>query len=112
MFEGDEDRVRQVLVNLLNNAVKFTPRGGRVHLECGLADKGPAEAKLVGAGPWIFFRVVDTGRGIPREKLGAIFDPFVQVEQGHTRSQDGSGLGLTISRRLARLMNGDLVVDE
>ena len=109
-FEGDEDRVRQVLVNLLNNAVKFTPRGGRVHLSAGVADRGPTDSKLFGSGPWTYFRVDDTGRGIPREKLGAIFDPFVQVEQGHTRSQDGSGLGLTISRRLARLMSGDLVV--
>ena len=109
-FEGDEDRVRQILVNLLNNAIKFTAHGGSVHVECGLAERGPAGAKLIGSGPWTFFRVSDTGRGIPREKLGAIFDPFVQVEKGHTRSKDGSGLGLTISRRLARLMNGDLTV--
>jgi signal transduction histidine kinase len=109
-FEGDEDRVRQILVNLLNNAIKFTARGGQVHIECGTADTATVDAKLIGSGPWTFFRVVDTGRGIPREKLGAIFDPFVQVEKGHTRSKDGSGLGLTISRRLARLMRGDLVV--
>jgi hypothetical protein len=110
LFEGDEDRVRQILVNLLNNAIKFTPPGGRVHLECGVADTPPADAKLMGTGPWTYFSVSDTGRGIPREKLAAIFDPFVQVENGHTRSKDGSGLGLTISRRLARLMNGDLIV--
>ncbi len=109
-FEGDEDRVRQILVNLLNNAIKFTPAGGRVHIDCGIADRAPADAKLMGSGPWVFFQVSDTGRGIPREKLGAIFDPFVQVEKGHTRSKDGSGLGLTISRRLARLMSGDLIV--
>jgi signal transduction histidine kinase len=110
LFDGDEDRVRQVLVNLLNNAVKFTPRGGHVRLEVGAAERAPAHSNLMGSGPWTYFRVDDTGRGIPRDKLGAIFDPFVQVEQGHTRSQDGSGLGLTISRRLARLMNGDLLV--
>jgi len=109
-FEGDEDRVRQILVNLLNNAIKFTPSGGRVHVECGSAERASSGAKLFGSGPWTFFRVSDTGRGIPREKLAAIFDPFVQVEKGHTRSKDGSGLGLTISRRLARLMSGDLVV--
>jgi signal transduction histidine kinase len=110
LFAGDEDRVRQILVNLLNNAIKFTPSGGRVHVECGVADRAPFDTKLIGSGPWMFFRVSDTGRGIPREKLAAIFDPFVQVEKGHTRSKDGSGLGLTISRRLARLMSGDLVV--
>jgi signal transduction histidine kinase len=109
-FEGDEDRVRQILVNLLNNAIKFTPPGGRVHVECAVEDRAPADAKLTGSGPWVCFKVSDNGRGIPREKLGAIFDPFVQVEKGHTRSKDGSGLGLTISRRLARLMNGDLMV--
>ena len=109
-FEGDEDRVRQILVNLLNNAIKFTPRGGRVHLSCGTVDRAPDDAHVTGSGPWVFFQVVDTGTGIPREKLAAIFDPFVQVETGRTRSKDGSGLGLTISRRLARLMGGDLTV--
>jgi signal transduction histidine kinase len=110
VFEGDEDRVRQILVNLLNNAVKFTPRGGQVHLNCSVVKRAPADAKVTGSGPWICFAVEDTGSGIPPGKLGAIFDPFVQVETGHKRSKDGSGLGLTISRRLARLMNGDLTV--
>ena len=110
IFEGDEDRVRQILVNLLNNAIKFTEPGGRVEIECGEATRPPDRAKLMGSGPWMFFRVADTGRGIPAEQLTSIFDPFVQVESGKTRSRDGSGLGLTISRRLARLMKGDLVV--
>jgi hypothetical protein len=55
--------------------------------------------------------VTDTGPGIPKEKLLTIFDPFVQAESGHSRSREGSGLGLTISRRLARLMGGDLTVE-
>jgi hypothetical protein len=58
----------------------------------------------------VSFRVTDTGAGIPDEKLLSIFDPFVQAESGHSRSREGSGLGLTISRRLARLMGGDLTV--
>jgi hypothetical protein len=58
----------------------------------------------------VSFRVADTGAGIPEEKLLTIFDPFVQAESGHSRSREGSGLGLTISRRLARLMGGDLTV--
>jgi len=111
IFEGDEDRVRQILVNLLNNAIKFTEPGGRVEIECGVTARAPDRAKLMGSGPWMFFRVSDTGRGIPAEKLASIFDPFVQVESGKTRSRDGSGLGLTISRRLARLMKGDLAVE-
>ena len=59
---------------------------------------------------YVSFRVSDTGAGIPEEKLLSIFDPFVQAESGHARSREGSGLGLTISRRLARLMGGDLTV--
>src|SRR6185503_4654402 len=109
MYEGDEDRVRQVLVNLLNNAVKFTEAGGAITVECGVTKRPDSEARLVG-GPWVFLRVTDTGCGIPRDHLLTIFDPFVQVESGHTRQNDGSGLGLTISRRLARLMKGDLTV--
>src|SRR4029079_15761869 len=92
IFEGDEDRVRQILVNLLNNAIKFTEPGGRVEIECGVTPRTPDRAKLMGSGPWMFFRVADTGGGIPAEKLASIFDPFVQVESGKTRSRDGSGL--------------------
>src|SRR5690349_13313614 len=108
-YDGDEDRVRQILVNLLNNAVKFTDPGGSVRVECGLIDTSDPEARLMG-GPWVYWRVTDTGIGIAPAQLAEIFDPFVQVERGHTRQSEGSGLGLTISRRLARLMQGDLTV--
>jgi len=108
-YEGDEDRVRQILVNLLNNAVKFTDAGGAVSIKSGMTEKPDPEARLMG-GSWVYFRVRDTGIGIRPEQIAAIFDPFVQVERGHTRQNDGSGLGLTISRRLARLMRGDLTV--
>jgi signal transduction histidine kinase len=110
LYEGDEDRVRQILVNLLNNAVKFTPPGGRVTAGCEIVRRPESGARLVGSGPWICLHVTDTGIGIPPDRLTAIFDPFVQVSGGHTRQSDGSGLGLTISRRLARLMGGDLTV--
>jgi signal transduction histidine kinase len=109
-YVGDEDRVRQILVNLLTNAVKFTEAGGTVALEYGQAERADGEARLRGPGPWTYFRVTDTGMGIPADQLARIFQPFVQVEAGHTRSKDGSGLGLTISRRLARLMRGDVTV--
>jgi hypothetical protein len=102
--------VRQILVNLLANAVKFTEPGGEVALECGTAVQPDPEARVHGSGKWVFFRVRDTGVGIDPKQLPLIFDPFVQGESGHTRSNDGSGLGLTISRRLARLMEGDLTV--
>jgi signal transduction histidine kinase len=109
-YVGDEDRVRQILVNLLTNAVKFTEAGGTVTLEYGQADRPDGEIRGRGHGPWTYFRVTDTGIGIPAAQLAHIFQPFVQVESGHTRSKDGSGLGLTISRRLARLMRGDVTV--
>ena len=109
-YAGDEDRVRQILVNLLNNAVKFTPAGGRVTVDWGLTTKADANARVFGYGPWCAIRVSDTGIGIPPDKVRTIFDPFVQVEGGRSRTREGSGLGLTISRRLARLMKGDLTV--
>ena len=110
VYQGDEDRVRQILVNLLSNAVKFTEAGGSVALECGTIEQPDAEARVRSHPKWVYLRVRDTGIGIPTEQLPLIFDPFVQGESGHTRSNDGSGLGLTISRRLARLMGGDVTV--
>jgi signal transduction histidine kinase len=110
VFRGDDNRVRQILVNLLNNAVKFTPAGGKVTLGWGRTARPDRDARLFGAGAWHFFRVTDTGVGIPADKLNTIFDPFVQVDGGHARRAEGSGLGLAISRRLARLMKGDLTV--
>jgi signal transduction histidine kinase len=96
---ADRQRLRQIVVNLLANAVKFTPAGGRVTL-----------AGEAGAGG-VHVRVADTGPGIPPEKRAAIFEPFVQVEQGLARPYEGAGLGLAISRDLARGMGGDLTVE-
>jgi signal transduction histidine kinase len=111
-YVGDEDRVRQVVLNLLSNAVKFTAAGGSVAVAWGTAaETPPAAGHLQGGGPWAFVRVADTGVGIAPEEHGRIFEPFHQVENGHTRTAGGTGLGLTISRRLARLMGGDLTVE-
>jgi PAS domain S-box-containing protein len=109
-FLGDDDRVRQVLLNLLSNAVKFTAAGGRVTVRCGTGPP-PGTARLAGDGPWVCIRVDDTGPGIAPEDTEAVFEPFVQTEAVHTRSEGGTGLGLTISRRLARLMGGDLTLE-
>jgi hypothetical protein len=111
-FVGDEDRVRQVAVNLLSNAVKFTAPGGTVTVTCDtVRATPPAATRLRGEGPWSLVRVEDTGVGIAPEEQGRIFEPFHQVEGGHTRTAGGTGLGLAISRRLARLMGGDLSVE-
>lgn len=108
---GDEDRVRQILVNLVANAVKFTERGGRVTVTCGTTPAPPAYARVSGEGPWVFIRVADTGIGITPEMQESVFVAFVQTEQGLTRRRDGTGLGLTISRELARRMGGDVVLE-
>jgi PAS domain S-box-containing protein len=111
-YRGDEARVRQILANLLANAVKFTqPRDGapgRVTVSAGAATGPAAGVVLPGAGPWVYVRVEDTGPGIREEQLAAIFEPFVQVGRPGDR---GAGLGLTISRRLARGMGGDISVE-
>lgn len=93
---GDGARVRQVVLNLLSNAMKFTEAGGRITVACV-----PGDTDVV-------IRVADTGIGIPRDKLELIFRPFVQLDSTLTRKADGTGLGLAISRSFAREMGGDL----
>jgi signal transduction histidine kinase len=95
---ADGEKLRQVLANLLSNAVKFTD-AGQVEISC--RDEGERVSIVV----------ADTGIGIPADKLGAIFDPFVQVRSDLTRPHEGTGLGLAISRDLARGMGGDLTVE-
>ena len=98
---GDRDKVLQVVLNLLVNAVKFTRPGGRVSLACDSTD-GDAMVRIA---------VSDTGRGIAADQLERIFEPFVQVGRSLAGSDAGTGLGLAISRELARGMKGDLTVD-
>jgi PAS domain S-box-containing protein len=116
---GDEARVRQILVNLLANAVKFTGPGegdvgraesGRITVSAGTATQASPDARLSGLGPWVYVRVEDTGIGIPSDRLQPIFEAFVQADMNLTRTHGGAGLGLAISRRLARLMGGDVTV--
>ena len=95
---GEREKAGQVLVNLLSNAVKFTPSGGQISLTCVTDEEN------------VHLRVADTGVGIPREEIDRVFEPFVQLDSGLTRKAEGAGLGLAISRRLARLMGGDLTL--
>jgi PAS domain S-box-containing protein len=109
---GDEVRVRQILVNLLANAVKFTePRdgdAGRITVSAGTASTVSPDARLAGPGPWVYVRVEDSGPGIPADRLQAVFEPFVQADMTLTRTHGGTGLGLAISRRLAQAMGGEI----
>jgi signal transduction histidine kinase len=106
-YVGDEYRVRQILVNLLSNAIKFTPAGGTVTLECRAEPRADGAG---GAAGWLAYVVSDSGEGVRPEDTERIFEPFVQGAAGLTRPHGGTGLGLPISRRLARLMGGDVVV--
>jgi len=96
---ADAEKVQQILLNLLSNAIKFTQRGGTVRVE----------PKVAGSN--VTLKVRDTGIGIAAEKLEQIFEPFVQIDANYTRTRDGVGLGLAISRDLARGMGGDLTVE-
>lgn len=94
----DVHKLRQIILNLLTNAVKFTPTGGRVRMH------------LIEDAENVITHVSDTGRGIAPDRLNAVFEPFVQLERSLTNPSEGSGLGLTISRDLARGMGGTLTV--
>jgi signal transduction histidine kinase len=99
LVSADPEKLRQILLNLLSNATKFTEPGGRITVSCSTK---PTSVSIA---------VKDTGAGIPADKLDRIFEPFVQLDSGRTRTHEGTGLGLSISRDLARLMGGDLNVE-
>ena len=96
---ADRDKLRQILLNLVSNAVKFTPERGRIILDCARdTDR-------------LRIRVSDTGMGIPADRVRSIFEPFVQAGRALNRTHEGVGLGLAISRDLARAMGGDITVE-
>ena len=101
---ADPEKVQQIVLNLLTNACKFTERGGRVVVECTLGEPIDTASKVL-------VRVTDTGRGIAPDQWESIFEPFVQIDRRLTpENEQGVGLGLAISRDLARGMGGDLTV--
>jgi PAS domain S-box-containing protein len=98
MVRADHEKLSQILLNLLSNAAKFTHPGGEVSMGCQVQGKD------------VRIHVRDTGVGIPEDKIKDIFEPFVQIDPNLTRTEEGVGLGLAISRDLARGMGGDLAV--
>jgi signal transduction histidine kinase len=97
---GDSEKIQQILLNLFTNALKFTDPGGAITLSC---ESGDGLARI---------KVADTGQGIPAAKLESVFDPFVQLDRtANAGSQHGVGLGLAISRELARAMGGELTAE-
>jgi signal transduction histidine kinase len=93
----DARKVSQILVNVLGNAVKFT-------------EQGSVELSIARDDSWVVFKIRDEGPGIPHEQLGRIFEPFTQVDQSATRTQGGSGLGLSVARAFAELLRGSITV--
>ena len=100
----DPTRLHQVLVNLISNAVKFTPAGSVT------VSVGPDQSSLQ-SDDFVRFSIIDNGPGIPAEKIGNLFKPFSQIDSSSTRKQGGTGLGLAICKNLIQLMGGEIRVD-
>jgi PAS domain S-box-containing protein len=110
IVNSDEARLRQILTNLINNALKFTERGSvTVHVSCMRGE--PVSMRDTRRALRLFFAVTDTGIGIPADKLQKLFKPFSQVDTSSERRRSGTGLGLIISKRLCELMGGSISVD-
>jgi signal transduction histidine kinase len=109
-YRGDPARLRQVIINLLSNAVKFSEPGEQVDIVCASTQQPDPSLAESEEQAWTTVTVRDTGSGIPPEKVALIWDAFVQGDDSRTRTHGGSGLGLTISRRLTRLMGGEITV--
>ena len=105
----DERRIRQVLINLLNNAVKFTPEGGSITLDVTIESVIDDLTDGIST-QWIKFVVIDTGIGIDSKELKKLFQPFVQVDSALNCKYDGAGLGLALVKRIVELHNGRVSV--
>ncbi|MBU7584922.1 MAG: PAS domain S-box protein [Nostoc sp. TH1S01] len=105
----DERRICQALINLLNNAVKFTPKGGRITLEATHQSLA-SPAQITSATDFIRIAVIDTGIGIAEENLQKLFQPFVQIDSALNRQYAGTGLGLTLVKRLVEMHGGYIEV--
>jgi hypothetical protein len=110
LIQGDPDRMRQVLVNVLGNAIKFTPQGGRVEISgrCLAAGEQPPPPgpELATTSDWLLVSVTDTGVGIAAEELDRVFEKFYQIEGFADRSSQGSGLGLSIAQGIVEAHGG------
>ncbi|KAA0135053.1 ammonium transporter [Gimesia chilikensis] len=100
-IQSDPTRLKQILINLIGNAIKFTPDGGQVSVETSCLNPDSPE-------PLLQFKIIDTGIGMNAEQVAGLYQPFVQADSSTTRKFGGTGLGLAISKRLAKMLGGDL----
>jgi signal transduction histidine kinase len=106
----DRDKLRHILENLINNAIKFTEQGS-IAVAARVVENGDHGAKMTNQGRWLELKVSDTGTGIPQESLAVIFEKFCQLDTTSTRLHGGVGIGLYLVKRFATVLNGDVVVD-
>ncbi len=102
MVAYDAEKIRQIITNLLSNALKFTPAYGNVYVN--ISQKGMADNDMTS----LLIKVKDTGIGIPENQIEHIFDRFYQIDNSHTRNAEGTGIGLSLTRELVKLMNGTI----
>ncbi len=111
-LEGDPDRLRQVIVNLVGNSIKFTQRGEvNIHVARAQQQQGGGRGSAKDGSIELHFSITDTGIGIAKEKQRLVFEPFIQADGSTTRQYGGTGLGLSISRKLVEMMGGEIWVE-
>ncbi|MET0462359.1 MAG: ATP-binding protein [Chitinophagaceae bacterium] len=101
----DPEKMRQIIVNLLSNALKFTPEKGNIYINVAKAEPDPNKPEVT-----LIIKVKDTGIGIPDDQLLHIFDRFYQLDNSHTRKAEGTGIGLALTKELVKLMGGEIAV--
>jgi signal transduction histidine kinase len=105
VLEADRDRIEQILINLLNNALHYTPEGGeiRINTSCNTQTAGQI------SGQFALVEIRDSGSGVPPDALPHIFERFYRVDRSRSREEGGTGLGLAIARKLAEAHGGTLI---
>jgi len=112
LMDVDLDKLEKIVSNLLSNALKFTPDGGGIKVSVSVLEE--LKSALIDLDPhanWIEIRVTDTGEGIPKDRIKFIFDRFYQVDGAHHREQEGTGIGLSLTKELVELHGGGIHID-
>ncbi len=106
----DRDKLEKIVSNLLSNALKFTPEGGRVSIQLSVTSEQSPPKQLI-TDDWLLITIKDTGPGIPADQLDKVFDRFYQVDASHTREHEGTGIGLALTKELVELHHGEILVE-